>query len=173
MTPTFSLFEVYAGRSLAGMKYYQLILTLTVVLALPTITLAKEKGTGATADVEGTLKKIEQELTDSILKSDTAAFEKYLASDYLGIGPDGVTQNKSELLADIKSGTLKLESSTLSDMKVQVAEADMAVVVYRSTDKGTYKGKDVTGEYRWLDVFVKRGGRWQVAIDQGTQIAKQ
>jgi len=155
------------------MKNYHLILTLAVVLALPTITLAKEKGAGASADVEGTLKKIEQELTDSVLKSDTAAFENYLASDYLGIGPDGVTQNKSELLTDIKSGTLKLESSTLSDMKVQVADPDMAVVVYRSTDKGTYKGKDVTGEYRWLDVFVKRGGKWQVAIDQGTQIAKQ
>ena len=172
-TPTFGLFEVYAGHSLAGMKYYRLILTLTVVLALPTITLAKEKGTGATADVEATIKKIEQELTDTIVKSDTSAFEKYLASDYLGIGPDGVTQNKSELLADIKSGTLKLESSTMSDMKVQVAGPDMAVVVYRSTDKGTYKGKDVTGEYRWLDVFVKRGGKWQIAIDQGTQIAKQ
>jgi len=173
VTPTFSLFEVYAGHSLAGMKYYHLILTLTVVLALPTITLAKEKGTGATADVEATIKKIEQELTDTIVKSDTSAFEKYLASDYLGVGPDGVTQNKSELLADIKSGTLKLESSTLSDMKVQVADPDMAVVVYRSTDKGTYKGKDITGQYRWLDVFVKRDGKWQIAIDQGTQIAKQ
>jgi len=169
---TFSLFEVYTGHSLTGMKYHHLILTLAVVLALPTIALAKEKGTGATAD-EATLKKIEQELTDTIVKSDTSAFEKYLASDYLGVGPDGVTQNKSELLADIKSGTLKLESSTLSDMKVQVADPDMAVVVYRSTDKGTYKGKDVTGEYRWLDVFVNRGGKWQIAIDQGTQIAKQ
>ena len=170
---TFRLFEVYAGHSLAGMKYYHLILTLTVVLSLPTITLAKEKGAGATADVEATIKKIEQELTDTIVKSDTSAFEKYLASDYLGIGPDGATQNKSELLADIKSGTLKLESSNLSDMKIQVAEADMAVVVYRSDDKGTYKGKDITGQYRWLDVFVKRGGKWQIAIDQGTQIAKQ
>ena len=173
MTATFGLFEVYASHSLTSMKYYHLILTLTVVLALPTITLAKEKGTGATADVEATIKEIEQELTDTIVKSDTSAFEKYLASDYLGIGPDGVTQNKSELLADIKSGTLKLESSTLSDMKVQVADPDMPVVVYRSTDKGTYKGKDVTGEYRWLDVFVKRGGKWQIAIDQGTPIAKQ
>ena len=171
-TPTFSLFEIYAGHSLAGMKYYHLILTLTVVLALPIVTLAKEKGTGATAD-EATLKKIEQELTDSILKSDTAAFEKYLTSDYLGIGPDGAAQNKSELVSDIKSGTLKLESSKISDMKVQVADPDMAVVVYRTTDKGTYKGKDVTGEYRWLDVFVKRGGKWQIAIDQGTPIAKQ
>jgi hypothetical protein len=169
----FALLEVCAHHSLRDMKYHHLILTLALGLVLSTTALAKEKGTGATTDVEGTLKKIEQELNDSILKSDTTAFEKYLTSDYLGIGPDGVTQNKSELLSDIKSGTLKLESSTMSDMKVQVAGADMAVVVYRSTDKGTYKGKDVTGEYRWLDVFVKRDGKWQIAIDQGTQIAKQ
>ena len=154
------------------MKYYHLILTLAVVV-LPTITLAKEKGTGATADVEAAVKKIEQEILDGVLKSDTSALEKYLTSDYLGIGPDGATQNKSEFMSDVKSGTLKIESSTMSDMKVQVADPDMAVVVYRTDDKGAYKGKDVTGQYRWLDVFVKRGGKWQIAIDQGTQIAKQ
>jgi len=170
---TFGLFEAYARHSFAGMKYHHLILTLAVVATLPTIALAKEKATGATADVEATVKKIEQEILDGILKSDTSALEKYLTSDYLGIGPDGATQNKSEFLSDVKSGTLKLESSEMSDMKVQVSDPDMAVVVYRTNDKGTYKGKDVTGEYRWLDVFVKRGGKWQIAIDQGTQIAKQ
>jgi hypothetical protein len=151
------------------MKHY-LILTLALGLALPTIALAKEKG--ATAD-EATVKKIEQEILDGILKSDTSLFEKYVSSDYLGVGPDGATQNKSEFLSDVKSGTLKLESSQESEMKVQVAGADMAVVVYRTNDKGTYKGKDITGEYRWVDVFVKRDGKWQIAIDQGTQIAKE
>src|SRR5438132_13633414 len=136
---TFGLFEAYAGDSLASMKYHHLILILAVVLALPTITLAKEKGTGATADVEATVKKIEQEILDGILKSDTAALEKHLTTDYLGIGPDGATQNKSEFLADVKSGTLKIESSTMSDIKVQVADPDMAVVVYRTNDKGNYK----------------------------------
>ena len=170
---SFPLFKGDAGHSLASMKYHHLILTLAVAFALPTITLAKEKGAGATGDVEATVKKIEQEILDGILKSDTAALEKHLTSDYLGIGPDGATQNKSEFLADVKSGTLKIESSTMSDIKVQVADSDMAVVVYRTNDKGTYKGKDVTGEYRWLDVFVKRGGKWQIAIDQGTQIGKQ
>jgi hypothetical protein len=155
------------------MKYHHLILILAVSLALPTIALAKEKGTGATADVEATVKKVEQEILDGILKSDTAAIEKYLTSDYLGVGPDGATQNKSEFMADVKSGTLKLESSEMSDMKIQVADPDMAVVVYRTNDKGIYKGRDISGEYRWLDVFVKRGGKWQIAIDQGTQIAKQ
>src|SRR5947208_14177601 len=126
---TFGLFEVCAGHSLASMKYHHLILILAVSLALPTIALAKEKGTGATADVETTVKKIEQEILDGILKSDAAALEKYLTSDYLGIGPDGVTQNKSEFMADVKSGTLKLESSQYSDIKFQVTDLDMVVVI--------------------------------------------
>ena len=42
------------------MKNHHLILSLAVVFALPTIALAKEKGTSA--DVEATIKKIEQEL---------------------------------------------------------------------------------------------------------------
>ena len=168
---SFSAFQfVSFCPSLTGMKYH-LILTLALGLVLPTIALAKEKGANATAD-EATFKKIEQEILDGILKSDTSAAEKYLTSDYVGVGPDGATQNKTEFLSDVKSGTLKLESSQFSDMKVQVADADMAVVMYRSNDKGTYKGKDITGEYRWLDVFVKRDGKWQIAIDQGTQIAK-
>ena len=170
MTSSFGLCGFYVDHSLTGMKHY-LILILALGLALPTVALAKDKSTNATAD-EAALKKIEQEILDGILKSDASAAEKYVASDYVGVGPDGVTQNKAEFLSDIKSGTLKLESSKYSDMKVQVADADMAVVMFRSNDKGTYKGKDITGEYRWLDVFVKRDGKWQIAIDQGTQIAK-
>src|SRR5205823_10040525 len=72
--------------------------TCALPISLPTIALAKEKGTGATADLEATVKKIEQEILDGILKSDTSAIEKYLTSDYLGVGPDGATQNKSEFL---------------------------------------------------------------------------
>ena len=147
-----------------------LILILSLSLGLPAMTFGKEKG--AAAD-EASLKKIEQDITDGILKGDTGAIEKYVTSDYLGIGPDGSTQGKSAFLSDVKSGDLKLESSTLSDVKVQASGADMAVVVYRTDDKGTYKGHDISGQHRWIDVFVKRDGKWQIAIDQGTTIEKQ
>jgi hypothetical protein len=55
-------------------------------------------------------------------------------------------------------------------MKVQVAGADVAIVTYRSTDKGSYEGHDLSGQYRWLDVFAKRGGTWQFIVSQGTKI---
>ena len=148
-----------------------LILTLTLGLALSTIARAEEKDAIAAPD-EATLKKIEQEILDGLIKSDISAVEKYMASDYLGVGPDGATQNKAEFVSDVKSGALKLESSNISDLKVQAADADMAVVVYRTNDKGTYKSKDITGQYRWVDVFVKRDGKWQIVLDQGTQIKK-
>src|SRR5438094_273259 len=115
MTSSFGLFGFHAGHRLTGMKYH-LVLTLILGLAFSGIALAKEKGANATAD-ETTVKKIEQEILDGILKSDTSAVEKYIASDYLGIGPDGATQNKAGFVSDIKSGTLKLESSNISDLK--------------------------------------------------------
>ena len=53
----------------------------------------------------------------------------------------------------MKSGDLKLQSASLDDAKVQVY-GDTAVVTYSSNDKGTYKGKDISGKTRWTDVFV-------------------
>ncbi len=57
-------------------------------------------------------------------------------------------------------------------MKVQV-HGDAAVVTYRSTDKGSYKGNDLSGQYRWTDVFVKRNGRWQAIAGHGTRVTQQ
>jgi ketosteroid isomerase-like protein len=73
------------------------------------------------------------------------------------------------MIADLKSGDLKIESSTPDDMKVQVY-GNTAVVTYGTIDKGTYKGKDLSGKYRWMDVFVRRNGRWQIVAGQGTPV---
>jgi ketosteroid isomerase-like protein len=56
-------------------------------------------------------------------------------------------------------------------MKVRVY-GDMAVATYGSTDKGSYKGKDISGRFRWTDVFVKRNGRWEIVAGQGTRISQ-
>ena len=55
-------------------------------------------------------------------------------------------------------------------MKVKV-HGEMGVVTGRNTIKATYMGKDISGAYRFTDVFVKHAGRWQVLSTQGTAIA--
>jgi hypothetical protein len=63
------------------------------------------------------------------------------------IPPDGTTQTKSQLLADMKSGDLVIESSERSDMEVR-AYGDAAVVTYMTNDKGKYKSRTPPRE-RW------------------------
>ena len=125
----------------------------------------------AEANEEQTLIQIEQELVDALVKGDVSANEKYLADAYIFTAPDGAIMNKGQGIADLKSGDLKFESSKLDDMKVQFY-GSTAVVTYRTTDAGNYKGNDLSGQYRWTDVFVKQGGRWQIVAGHGTRIAQ-
>jgi ketosteroid isomerase-like protein len=78
-------------------------------------------------------------------------------------------QTKAQLLADVKSGALAIQSTEISDFKVHVF-GETAVAIYATTDKGKYKDRDISGRYRWTDVFVRRGGKWQIVAGQGTPI---
>ena len=120
--------------------------------------------------VEQALMKMEHDSVAALLKKDVAGFGKYFGEDAVLTTPDGSTQTKAQLIADVKSGDLAIESSTLSEMKVRVY-GDAAVVSYVTTDKGKYKKQDISGRYRWTDVFVRRAGEWKIVSSHGTSIA--
>ncbi|MEJ7606401.1 MAG: nuclear transport factor 2 family protein [Bryobacteraceae bacterium] len=93
-------------------------------------------------------------------------------SDAVLTMPDGEVVDKAPLNADFKSGALKMQSSTFNDMKIRV-HGDTAIVTYGTTDKGTYRGKDISGQFRWTDVFMMRDGKWQLIAGHGTQMQKK
>ena len=84
---------------------------------------------------------------------------------------NGQVAGKADDLADLKAGEPKLDSSSVDDMKVRVY-GNVALVNGHFTQKGVYKGKDLCGEARFTDVFVKRQGRWECVSTQGTTMAK-
>ena len=132
---------------------------------------AKQAGDKAapSAGAEQALTKIENEMLAALLKRDVAAFGRYFSDDAVLTTPDGNMQTKTQLLGDLKSGDLVIESSSISDMKVSVY-GDAAVVTYVTMDKGKYKKQDISGRFRWTDVFVRRGGEWKLVAGQGTPI---
>ncbi len=154
------------------MKTTRLIILLG--LAVPGILFAQGKDAGKPdAATEKELMKMEEECSAALTKGDATVLGGMLAESFYAVTPDGNTQTKAQFVTELKAGDLKIESNKLSEMKVQLADADMAVVTYQSTDKGTYKGKDISGQYRWTDVMVKRDGKWQFAVSQGTQIEQK
>ena len=103
------------------MKHKILALALFVAIAAPAFGQTAEKKPVQSAKPAGAseeLMKIEHEVLAALLKKDAAAFGKYFADDAVLTTPDGAMQTKAQLVGDVKSGALVVESSTIADMKV-------------------------------------------------------
>jgi len=112
---------------------------------------------------------IERDWAQALMKADMATLERLVAPDWILVSPGGQKQSRVEAMDEIRSGVMKFASMTPSDIEVRVF-GDTAIVTGRSMDKGTYKGQDVSGEYRFTDVFVKRDGRWQAVSTHVTRV---
>jgi uncharacterized protein (TIGR02246 family) len=119
--------------------------------------------------VAETVKQIERDWVDAVKAGDADKVSQILADDWIGVGYDGTRETKKNHLADMKSGTAKLESFEFGPMDVKVL-GSVAVVQGSNTEKSnTADGKDSSGKYAWMDVFVKRDGKWVIVRSQSTE----
>ena len=121
------------------------------------------------SSVSQTLMQIERDWTKAATEKDAAALDRIIADDWTAIEYDGKTITKAEALADLKSGSSALQTMTTGEMKVKVM-GNTAVVMGSDTEKSTYKGKDSSGKYVWMDVFANRGGKWQAVASESTKV---
>jgi ketosteroid isomerase-like protein len=121
---------------------------------------------GSTPDgsEEKALLQIEQDWMNALVKSDLAAFERFLAKEWM-YNSDGQLMSRAQVLADVKSGAFKFESAKMSGFSAHVF-GDAAMVTSTATMKGKYKGIDLPSPQRSIDFFVKRDGRWQAISTQ-------
>ncbi len=129
----------------------------------------KTEAASAGGSVADQIKKMENDWAQATLKGGAAAVDQFEADDITSTDPSGRVTTKSEDKEALSSGDMKFESIELSDLKVQVY-GNAAVATGTNTLKGTYKGQDISGKYRYTDTWVKRNGKWQVVASQGTKI---
>jgi ketosteroid isomerase-like protein len=132
---------------------------------------AKIMKAASSGNAEQAVRRLHSELVQAQLKSDTVALERIWADDHTFTNPLGIVQTKVERLDEIKSGDRKLESFSIADVQVRVY-GNTAVVTSHATLKGRRQGHDISGQYRGIDVYVNRRGRWQVVAAQATRIAQ-
>lgn len=106
----------------------------------------------------------------ALLQRDTAALEQIWADDYTFVNGVGDTLSKAQRLENIKSRATSLDSITqANDTKVRTYR-DTAVVTSRVTIKGQYSGKEASGDYRSMLVWLKTPGGWQLLANQLTPL---
>ena len=145
--------------------------------ATATTTASPPKETFNAAAIEAEVLKVEREWFKAGETHDVEAMRRIVADDAILVYPDGSTGTKADEVRIAESKAITVEGWEMLDPKVTVMSADSAFITGRSViKKGTYKVPnrktpiDISGEYRFLDVYARRNGTWQVVASQATNV---
>jgi ketosteroid isomerase-like protein len=129
---------------------------LALLLTISTSATAQTKKSDRDAKVEQELRSLVRSWDEAYVKGDTATLDRLLADEFAFVGGP----KKADYLASFKASQLVIQSALSSDIEVQVY-GDSAVLT--GVDTIIAKNKDQTLLTKWLylDVWLKRGGRWQ------------
>jgi ketosteroid isomerase-like protein len=132
------------------------------------------------AAIEADVLKLEREWFDAAKTHNAEAARRILADDAILTYPDGAVATKATEVQSIESAAVTVDSLDIVEPKVTVVNADSAFITGRTIIKnGKYKDPnqkkaiDISGEYRFLDVYARRNGKWQVVASQATKIVTQ
>ena len=130
---------------------------------------------------EREVRELEAQLSRAVVQGDRAFFERVLAADFTHTSHSGKFKTRAEWMAEDKvenrqgkpqAGKTTYDAFDVDDLAVRIY-GETAVVTGRSTPKGrNAKGEPIRGRYRFLRVWVKRSGTWQVVAFQGTRMAE-
>jgi hypothetical protein len=116
--------------------------------------------------------ELEQEW-DAAFHSQNAAFiETVLADEFIATYGDGSRGDKAKELALAREFDQQVDQSHLDDFIVKVYR-DTAVVWFTQYLIGPVKGKPTEVQYRYMDVWIVRDGRWQAVASQSTRIGNK
>ncbi len=128
-----------------------------------------EEMTAPVATVE-LFTRLENEWNNATFKKDAKALDLLYAKEYTFIDQTGKVYDKQQDISEVISGNYKLDApSVLSDIKVNTY-GTVAVVKGLNTVKAKLNGKDISGTFRFVDVFVMRDGRWQCVSTQSSKL---
>lgn len=128
-----------------------------------------ESATSTAADP--ILKNSFREYSDALTKRDLVALDKIWADGYTFTNGRGEFLTKKERMENIKTGATQFDSIKKDGEEIRVF-GNSAVATGRVVLKVTYSGKESSGAYRYINVWVKTKGRWQIVANQITPIAR-
>jgi ketosteroid isomerase-like protein len=124
----------------------------------------------ADAQAEQEVRDMERQWREAWLAADVAALDRIHAHDYMAIPNIGTVSTKAEVMTDVRRGAFRYTRMEHSDMTVRVY-GNTGVVVGRTINEGHRGNRDVSGDFRYTRIYVKRNGSWQAVLAQYTRIA--
>jgi ketosteroid isomerase-like protein len=121
-----------------------------------------------TAEINA-ITKLENDMGDAMIRVDLDKLNQIYGDDFATLGSSGKVITKKDLLHNFESLRDQLVSFENGPMDVQVF-GNVAVVHAGVTEKRVRDGKDASGDFVWMDLLEKRGGKWVVVRSAGSRL---
>ena len=105
----------------------------------------------------------------ALIAVDLDELSRIYADDYVQYDESGEVITKSELIDSLASGKTRLISMTSTGRRIRLLRDDVAIVHGSEDDVIEQGGRRFPARYFYMDVVVKRDGRWQIV---GSQLAR-
>jgi ketosteroid isomerase-like protein len=119
---------------------------------------------------EQELVQLERAWDAAFVKKDVRFIERVLADEFVATYGDGRRGDKAAEMAETLDFDQQVDSAVLDGFRVRIY-GDTALVWFSRHMTGPKAGKITSVTYRFVDVFVKRDGRWQCVSSQSTRVA--
>jgi ketosteroid isomerase-like protein len=144
------------------MRRFAFLLAAIVLLAYTAV--SAQNGGQAEADV----KAAEQAWAKAATENDQAAHEKILAPKLVYTHSTGLVEGKPEYMKAVDSFQ-KYKTIEFENMKINVY-GNAAIVNAKARMVGTTRGTPFDNQLLIIHVWVKQGGKWQLAAHQTTRL---
>lgn len=125
-----------------------------------------QNGDSTTAVAEE-LRDIENQLMAAWVAGDRSVHERVLADDWSVIDAQGRIRSKQEVLEEMFRPGEREISGRIDEVKVR-PYGDWAIVTGKTHVAGRYEGNEIKVTLRFMDVFRRTEGKWQVVASQAT-----
>jgi len=110
------------------------------------------------------------DLVKAIVRRDEEALERVLAEDFVFTYPlEG--DDRAQFISDVLSGDLIVEHITRHQLNVRVF-GSTAVLTARDSAKWIYRGRELEGQYKVIQVYAERDNRWRLVAVQVCPMAQ-
>ena len=122
----------------------------------------------AQTKTEAQLIQMEHDWAKALTQRDVATLDRFIADDWTNVNPAGKVITKAGLIQSVKSAEKPLEAANLTEVKAKVF-GESAQVTGIAVEKKFGEGEE---RFRFMDLFVKRSGKWVAVYTQTTKIVE-
>ena len=101
----------------------------------------------------------------ALTNADIAALSRIFADDYVQYDPSGKAFSKQEVLENLRTSAVRYPSIVSTGRRIRLL-GEVAIVHGSESDEIEADGRRYLVQYLYMDVVLKRDGKWQIVGSQ-------